>query len=401
MGQGRVPVKIYTHDIEEGARKQLANVAALPFLFHHVAVMPDVHVGIGAVVGAVIPTKGAVVPAAVGVDIGCGMTALPLDLTTAQLGDTARDIRLRIEEAVPHGRTDNGGRNDRGAWGEPPPAMANWWRDHGLQRALPEVVTRHPGLLGRQTNTLNHLGTLGTGNHFIEICHDEAERLWIMLHSGSRGIGNRIGTYFIEQARRGMARDLARLPDRDLAWLTEGSETFADYVAAVNWAQGFAKANRRFMLERVLDAVSAALGREIRPAGEGIDCHHNYLAREVHFDRSVWITRKGAIRAGVGELGLIPGSMGARSFVVRGLGNTESFCSCSHGAGRRMSRSDATRRFTPEDLERQTAGVECRKDRRVLDEIPGAYKDIDQVMANQDDLVEVVHTLKQVVCVKG
>jgi len=395
-----VPIKAWTCGVpvEDVARQQLINVARLPFIHRWVAAMPDVHWGIGATVGSVIPTVGAIVPAAVGVDIGCGMIAVQTGLTATDLPDNLRGVRSAIERAVPHGRTDNGGRNDRGAWGHVLPAAAERWQT--LQPGYARLVAKHPRL-GRG-NDVNHLGTLGTGNHFIELCLDEAERVWVMLHSGSRGVGNRIGTYFIGLAREDMRRHLAQLPDKDLAYLREGSEHFDDYVEAVEWAQRFALENRALMMQAVLDALAAQPG--IPPFGNGVqavNCHHNYVARERHYGRDVLVTRKGAVRARRGELGIIPGSMGARSYIVRGKGNPESFDSCSHGAGRAMSRQEARRRFTVADHTAATAGVECRKDPEVLDETPGAYKPIEAVMRAQEDLVDVVHTLRQVVCVKG
>jgi tRNA-splicing ligase RtcB len=393
-----VPIKAWTRGlgVEDAARKQLDNVAKLPVVFHHVAVMPDVHYGIGATVGSVVPTERAIIPATVGVDIGCGMMALETDLPARQLPDDLHALRTAIERAVPHGRTANGGRGDRGAWHDIPRSAEDAWRD--LAPGYRAIIDVHPRI-GRG-NDLNHLGTLGTGNHFIEVCLDQRDRVWFMLHSGSRGVGNRIGTYFIELAKQDMRRHIANLPDQDLAYLAEGSRHFDDYVAAVEWAQRYALTNRRLMM----DAVLAAARVELPPFALGahaVNCHHNYVAREHHFGRDVFVTRKGAVRAGAGELGIIPGSMGARSFIVRGKGNRDSFCSCSHGAGRAMSRGEAKRRFSVDDHVRATTGIECRKDAGVIDETPMAYKPIDRVMAAQDDLIEVVHQLRQVVCVKG
>jgi tRNA-splicing ligase RtcB len=405
----RVPIKLWTRgidldgegtEIEAAALQQLRNVASLPFIHRHVAAMPDVHWGMGATVGSVIPTHQAIIPAAVGVDIGCGMMAVETGLRAADLPDGLAGIRSAIEAAVPHGRTDNGGTNDAGAWrGRPPAPVSTAWERHAAGFA--ELCERHPHL--RRARTVDHLGTLGTGNHFIELCLDEREHVWVMLHSGSRGIGNRIGTYFIELAKKDMARWFVQLPDKDLAYLPEGSEHFGEYVRAVSWAQGFALTNRELMMRAVLDAVAAALGRATIEAGGtmAVNCHHNYVAKEHHFGADVWLTRKGAVRARAGDLGIIPGSMGAKSFIVRGKGNADSFHSCSHGAGRRMSRTEAKRRFTVADHAAATAGVECRKDAEVIDETPAAYKSIDAVMAAQADLVDVVHTLRQVVCVKG
>ena len=386
-------------EVEREAQEQLLLVADMPFVFRHVAVMPDVHAGRGATVGSVIATDGAIIPAAVGVDIGCGMAAVQTTLKASDLPDNLARLRAVIEAAVPHGRTDNGGKNDRGAWGEIPDEVARVWLDR-LASGYSQTISAHPGIVGRGRHPSAHLGTLGTGNHFIEVCLDEAQNVWVMLHSGSRGVGNRIGTFFIEKAKEEMQRWFINLPDKDLAYLPEGSELFGDYVSAVSWAQSFAELNRGVMLGRVLGAMRDLL-KPFSLAADAVNCHHNYVAREHHFGRNVLVTRKGAVRARAGDLGIIPGSMGARSYIVRGKGNPESFCSCSHGAGRRMSRTEARRRFTVEDHAAATAGVECRKDLDVVDETPGAYKDIDAVMAAQSDLVEIVHTLKQVICVKG
>jgi len=392
------PIKAWTRGVpvEEEAAKQLRNVARLPFIHKWVAAMPDVHWGIGATVGSVIPTVGAVIPAAVGVDIGCGMTAAQTTLTASDLPESLREVRTAIERAVPHGRAPRG--RDHGAWEHPPaPAQAAW---APLKPGFEAIVARHPAV--RQANTLVHLGTLGTGNHFIETCLDEGERVWFMLHSGSRGVGNRIGSYFIELAKKDMRRWFVNLPDEDLAYFPEGTEHFSEYVEAVGWAQTFAMTNRRLMMDAVLRAVASVPGiPPFTTAAEAVNCHHNYVAREHHYGANVLVTRKGAVRAREGELGIIPGSMGARSYIVRGKGNPESFTSCSHGAGRAMSRAEARRRFSLEDHAEATRGVECRKDADVIDETPGAYKPIDAVMAAQADLVEVVHTLRQVVCVKG
>jgi tRNA-splicing ligase RtcB len=265
------------------------------------------------------------------------------------------------------------------------------------------MTQKHPGLLksfGRFNNWINQMGTLGGGNHFIEICLDENNQVWVMLHSGSRGIGNGLADYFIELARKDMERLMVNLPDHDLAYFTEGTEYFDDYVEGVHWAQEYAYQNRQSMLDLILGGMHRLLP-EFTVLNEVVNCHHNYVAIEHHYGEDVYVTRKGAIRAREGDLGIIPGSMGARSYIVRGKGNPESFTSCAHGAGRRMSRTAAKELFTQDDLKNQTEGVICRKDKAVIDEIPGAYKDIDTVMANQSDLVEVLHTLKQVVCVKG
>ena len=398
--RGAKPIKLWTQGVpvEAEAREQLLRTARLPFIFRHLAVMPDVHLGKGSTIGSVIPTQGAIVPAAVGVDIGCGMMAARTSLTAADLPDSLAGLRSAIEKAVPHGRTPpQSGKRDVGAWDTPPPAVDAEWT--ALAPGLRRIVAKYPRL--EKANHRVHLGTLGTGNHFVEVCLDQADRVWFMLHSGSRGIGNAIGTLFIELAQQDMLRHLANLPDRDLAYVEEGSERFDDYVEAVGWAQDYARRNRALMMRAVAAAARSAIGKPFEAAIEAVNCHHNYVQRETHFGAEVWVTRKGAVSARQGELGIIPGSMGAKSYIVRGLGNPESFHSCSHGAGRAMSRSEAKRRFTVADQVRTTAHVECRKDAEVVDEIPLAYKDIDRVMTAQRDLVEVVHTLRQVVCVKG
>jgi len=396
-----VPIKAWTRgvDIEPAARKQLENVARLPIVFRHVAVMPDVHFGIGATVGSVVPTRGAIIPAAVGVDIGCGMMAVETSVTASQLPDSLKALRSAIEHAVPHGRTMNGGRGDRGAWHKVPHGPTEAWRT--LSREYKQLADHHPRIAAG--NDQNHLGTLGTGNHFIEVCLDERDHVWFMLHSGSRGVGNRIGSYFIELAKRDMQRHIKDLPDKDLAYLREGTEHFDDYVAAVGWAQRFAMTNRQLMMGAVVAAAKRSdSGLPPFELGEtAVNCHHNYVAKEHHFGEDVFITRKGAVRARRGDLGIIPGSMGARSYIVRGKGEPQSFHSCSHGAGRAMSRTEAKRRFTVEDHVKATEGVECRKDLDVIDETPMAYKSIEKVMAAQADLVEIAHELRQVVCVKG
>jgi tRNA-splicing ligase RtcB len=399
--RGGVPIKAWTKGVpvEEAAERQLRNVAQLPFVFKHVAAMPDVHYGIGSTVGSVIPTLHAIIPAAVGVDIGCGMMATRTTLDASHLPDNLHGIRDAVERAVPHGRTNNGRPGDVGAWGEPPEqATAAWAKLEPRYRA---ILEKHPKLDRGQT--INHLGTLGTGNHFIEVCLDEEDRVWFMLHSGSRGVGNRIGSYFIELAKEDMRRWFINLPDADLAYLPEGTDHHDDYVEAVGWAQDYAQLNRARMMDQIVGALSGSgLVPPFDAAVEAVNCHHNYVARERHFGQDgVFVTRKGAVRAREGDLGIIPGSMGARSYIVRGKGNPESFMSCSHGAGRAMSRAEAKRRFTLEDHARATEGIECRKDAEVIDETPMAYKEIDAVMAAQQDLVAIVHTLRQVVCVKG
>ncbi len=399
-GDGAVPIKSWTRGVpfELAAKTQLQNISSLPFIHKWVAVMPDVHLGKGATVGSVIPTHRAIIPAAVGVDIGCGMMAVKTSLPARALPDNLHALRTAVEAAVPHGRTDHGGRNDRGAWANPPAAQVEAWSR--LKSGYEAIIAKHPSL--NRGSHVTHLGTLGTGNHFIEICLDEQEHVWFMLHSGSRGVGNRIGSYFIELAKEDMRRFFINLPDKDLAYLSEGTEHFDDYVAAVHWAQDYAKTNRDLMMQSVIESVGATgLVPAFDASLEAVNCHHNYVAREHHYGEDVFVTRKGAVRARKGDLGIIPGSMGTRSYIVRGLGNPESFDSCSHGAGRAMSRTEAKRRFTIDDHITATSGVECRKDAEVIDETPGAYKPIDAVMHAQRDLVEVVHTLRQVVCVKG
>jgi tRNA-splicing ligase RtcB len=396
---GGVPVKMWTRGVpvEDQAREQLTRAAQMPFIFRHVAAMPDVHVGIGATVGSVIPTKGAVIPAAVGVDIGCGMMAARTSLMAHDLPDTLEGIRSAIEQAVPHGRSVGRGQRDNGSWGSPPPAIVEAWATLAVR--FERICAKHPRL--KNTNNLTHLGTLGTGNHFVELCLDSEARVWVMLHSGARGVGNAIGTFFIELAKQDMRKWHINLPDQDLAYFPEGTDHFDEYVEAVGWAQDFAALNRRMMMTNVIGALRKQIAKPFEAEMEAVNCHHNYVSRENHFGENVLVTRKGAVRAAKGTLGIIPGSMGAKSFIVRGLGNAESFDSCSHGAGRVMSRTAAKKLVTLDEHIRDTEGVECRKDAGVIDETPRAYKPIEAVMAAQADLVEIVHTLKQVVCVKG
>jgi tRNA-splicing ligase RtcB len=435
------PIKAWTKGVplEDAARQQLMNVSQLPFIYKWVAAMPDVHWGIGATVGSVIPTRGAIIPAAVGVDIGCGMMAVQTSLNARDLPENLHGIREAIERAVPVGRTDNGGKNDRGAWRNAPAHHLDVWAK--LNATFDEIVAKYPKLAHPQK--VNHLGTLGTGNHFIEVCLDENESVWFLLHSGSRGVGNRFGTFFIELAKNDMRQWMIHLPDQDLAYLPQGTEHFDDYVQAVHWAQDYALANRELMMWNIIAAVRKSglvpefvagisvskapfiqgmsgtpEGAPFQTSGEPpvfvaptdqtpdapqkvVSCHHNYVTWEHHYGENVLVTRKGAVRAREGDMGIIPGSMGARSYIVRGKGNPESFMSCSHGAGRAMSRTEAKRRFTLDDHAKATAGVECRKDADVIDETPMAYKSIDAVMEAQKDLVDVAHTLRQVVCVKG
>jgi tRNA-splicing ligase RtcB len=395
-----VPIKAWVRGVpfDPKAAEQLKNTARLPFVFKWVAAMPDVHWGLGATVGSVVPTKGAIVPAAVGVDIGCGMAAVRTSLSAGDLPSDLKGVRAAIERAVPHGFTTGRGR-DKGSWEDAPKRAESAWR--ALDEGHARIQARHPKALPNRHPALQ-LGTLGSGNHFIEVCLDGQDQVWFVLHSGSRGVGNRIGMYFIERAREEMQKQDVHLPDRDLAYLREGTQSFDDYVEAVGWAQAYALTNRRTMMDAIVEAVSRAPGiPPFRLTDEAVNCHHNYVVRETHYGQEVLVTRKGAVRAGAGDLGIIPGSMGARSYIVRGKGNPESFLSCSHGAGRALSRNEAKRRYTVADHEQATAGVECRKDAGVIDETPAAYKPIDAVMAAQRDLVDVVHELKQVVCVKG
>jgi len=443
-----VPIKAWVDGVpvESEAITQLKEVASMPFVFKHLAVMPDVHLGIGSCIGSVIPTKGAVIPSAVGVDLGCGMGAFRTSLTVDDVPEERRErIYDEIQRLVPTGRTNQGGKGDRGAWHDIPRRVLNIWRTH-LESDLEDLMKRHQGIQGRHgVNHVNHLGTLGSGNHFIEVCLDLENRVWVMLHSGSRGIGNRIGQYFIRLAKetcqnggaaatkadeelrayfqspqfkglskqdkkrvsaekRAQVRDEkrklgVRLPRPDLAYLEEGTQLFDDYLAAALWAQRYARYNRDLMCEGVTTALQNVCGKFA--VDMSVRCHHNYVAKEKHFGEDVWVTRKGAVSAFPGEMAIIPGSMGAKSYIVEGLGCVEAFCSASHGAGRRMSRKAAKKTFTVEDHRKATQGIQCAKDVSVLDETPGAYKDIDTVMEAQQDLVRAVHQLRQIVCIKG
>lgn len=400
QNEGGAPIKAWVKGVPfaENAQKQLKNIAGLPFIHKWVAAMPDVHLGKGATVGSVIATHKAIIPAAVGVDIGCGMMAVRTSLKAEHLPDDLKGVRSAIEKAVPHGRTHNGGPRDRGAFTNPPDSHLQGWGS--LEARFDAILEKHPKLKHPQRR--NHLGTLGTGNHFIELCLDTEGSVWVMLHSGSRGVGNRVGSYFISLAKKEMQRWHIRLPDHDLAYLPEGTQYFRDYVEAVEWAQDYARTNRDLMMGAVLGALRrVGCLPDFEADLEAVNCHHNYVSREKHYGANVLVTRKGAVSARQGQLGIIPGSMGTRSYIVRGKGNPESFHSCSHGAGRAMSRSAAKRTFTLADHEEATKHVECRKDAGVIDETPAAYKPIDAVMAAQADLVEVVHTLSQIVCVKG
>lgn len=387
-----VPVKIFTNDIDQDSIEQLTKMAQLQFIHSHIAVMPDVHVGKGATVGSVIPTKHAIIPAAVGVDIGCGMNAIRLNLKSSQLPDNLSSLGHAIERKVPVGFDLHKQVKAKASTLTP------------LDKRLQPIISKHPGLVRMlrkfDMTWQKQLGTLGGGNHFIELCLDENQDVWIMLHSGSRGLGNVIGTYFIELAKKEAQHRFGHVPDKDLSYFAEGSASFDDYVEAVEWAQAYAYENRREMMRLILEAIRPLLP-SFQLTKEAINCHHNYVSQEQHDGENLLITRKGAIRAGKDELGIIPGSMGTRSYIVRGKGHPDSFCSCSHGAGRKMSRNKAKHLFNQQDLIQQTQGIECRKDAGVIDEIPAAYKDIDQVMAHQSDLIEVVHTLKQVLCIKG
>lgn len=419
-GNGGKDVHAWTRGVpfEAKAQEQVANISMMPFVFPHVAIMPDVHLGMGATVGSVIPTLGAVIPAAVGVDIGCGMMAAPLyrpegnpetpdfgwvRLKASDLPEDLSAMRNSIERSVPHGRTDNGGKGDHGAFRNPSQDGITRIIAQGIMDRYDALIKKHPKVA--HDRMPNHVGTLGTGNHFIELCLDENQEVWVMLHSGSRGVGNRVGSYFIELAKKDMERYFINLPDKDLAYLPEGTQNFDDYCEAIAWAQDYARANRETMMKATLEAISYTLfpgEKENIISGEGaVQCHHNYLSRENHFGKNVLVTRKGAVCAREGMMGIIPGSMGAKSFIVRGKGNPLSLNSCSHGAGRRMSRGEAKKTFTLEDHAKATEGVECRKDVDVIDETPMAYKDIQKVMDAQSDLVEIVHTLKQVLVVKG
>lgn len=394
---GKIKAFINGVEFEHPAQVQVHNVAALPFIHEHVALMPDVHMGYGATVGSVIPTKGAIIPAAVGVDIGCGMMAVRTSLTASDLPDSLAPLRSDIERAVPHG-----GIGIAAGWGGPsglPASVKTRWYDSGLDAGFRKLVAKYPDF--DNGNSIMHLGSLGSGNHFIEVCLDEEQRVRVMLHSGSRGIGNLIGRTFTDMARDHLLQRVGPKPlDSDLAWFDEGTPLFDDYIAGMLWAQDFATQNREAMMERVLGVMRKALPT-FKMDKVAVNCHHNYATREHHFGADIWVTRKGAVSAKLDELGIVPGSMGARSYITRGLGNADAFCSCPHGAGRRMSRGEAKRTFTLEDHAAATEGVECRKDISVIDETPGAYKDIDAVMEAASSLVSIEHTLKQVLCVKG
>lgn len=381
-------VKMWTEGVpvEHDALQQIRKVASLPVVHGHVAIMPDVHLGVGATIGSVIPTKSAIIPSAVGVDIGCGMCAVQTNVFAEDLPDSLLNIRHDIEKAVPVGFSFHD--------------SAILENANGLYQRFPNLRILEKIKHLDEERMWKQLGTLGGGNHFIELCLDIEDRVWVMLHSGSRNIGKTIGECAINMAKEIAVRDGISLPDSNLAWLPDSSNEFASYVEGLRWAQDYAMINRDTMLHLVIGVLRNHFGG-LELSGKVVNCHHNYASLEEHFGESVWVTRKGAVSAKRGEMGIIPGSMGAKSFIVEGLGNADSYSSCSHGAGRRMSRGEAKRQFSEEDLKDQTEGVECRKDRGVLDEIPGAYKDIDKVMYAQRDLVKVAHTLRQVLCVKG
>jgi tRNA-splicing ligase RtcB len=383
----------------ENAQQQVRNIASLPFIFKHIAIMPDVHFGKGATIGSVIPTKKAVIPSAVGVDIGCGMIALRTQLFANQLPDNISFLRSAIEKAIPVGF-------DKWRDNTIPELSKNKWKAC-LLHDYKLILESHP-LLGvnkrsgkGMINDVNQLGTLGGGNHFIELCLDENQQIWLMLHSGSRGVGNCIGTYFIELAKKEMGGLLDKLPDKDLAYLSAGTKYFNDYFFAVNWAQKYAAINREIMMQTLIKTLSASLQFKILSDVYIVNCHHNYVSLETHYGQQIYVTRKGAVSARKGEWGIIPGSMGAKSFIVQGLGNEGSFQSCSHGAGRIMSRNEAKKTISLAEHKHLTQGVDCRKDKKVLDESPQAYKKIEDVMRSQEDLVQVLFTLKQFLCVKG
>ena len=385
--------------MEFDAIQQIKNIASLPVVAGHVAIMPDVHLGKGATVGSVIPTRAAVIPASVGVDVGCGMAAVRTSLTATDLPNSLSHLRSQIEAKVPVGFSMHS---------QPVSTHGDGLVGIALKRHHAELARRYDGLrILKRVGKYDHarvwlqMGSLGGGNHFIELCVDEQDRVWVMLHSGSRNVGKTIGETAISMAREIALKLDRRLPDKDLAWLDEGTEQFAEYVEGLRWAQDYAAHNRALMMHSVLKVLRGKFGRDVATDEHAVNCHHNYASTEEHLGERLWITRKGAVSARAGELGIIPGSMGARSYIVRGKGNPASYCSCSHGAGRKLSRGAAKRAFSVQDLRAQTAGVECRKDEGVLDEIPAAYKDIDTVMAAQADLVAIVHTLKQVMCIKG
>jgi tRNA-splicing ligase RtcB len=373
-----------THGLSYDEEAMLRNVSRLPCLYKHVALMPDAHLGKGSMVGSVIATKDAVIPATVGVDIGCGMMAVKTPFKSGILDRKLPELRHEIERAIPTGFN---------AYKESVDEASRW-------EGWDTFSELHSGVQDRQRKAMIQLGTLGGGNHFIEVCIDTEDNVWLMLHSGSRNIGKELAERHIATAKS--LHRLSELPSPDLAYFIQGTPEFKAYWHDLDWAQKYAMKNREIMMKRLLKSFNRMFNaaKEFRPE-IAVNCHHNYVAVEEHYGDKVFVTRKGAINAEDGRFGIIPGSMGAKSFIIKGLGNPESFNSCSHGAGRKMSRTKAKAKYTIADLEKQTKGVECRKDKGVVDEIPGAYKDIEKVMHAQRDLVEVVAELKQVVCVKG
>ena len=388
---GGAYINVWAEDLDEKTKSQITNIASMPFIHHHVAVMPDAHLGIGCTIGSVVPTKTAIIPAAVGVDIGCGMMAVQTSLRAEDLPESLSDLRHSIERAIPTGKYAHDGLTLPKAEYFVSESKIN----HFIKQSEPELFWNI-----KAPRWVNQLGTLGSGNHFIEICLDEEDRVWVMLHSGSRGVGNAIGRKYIALAKEDMRIHFINLPDQDLAYLCEGTMNFEEYWEAVQWAQEYAALNRQIMMGLIFDQLWRVFP-EMAIEDHVINCHHNYVAKENHYGSNVYVTRKGAIRARGNDLGIIPGSMGTKSYIVKGKGNQASFHSCSHGAGRRMSRRQAKETFTMGDLEAQTKGVELRRREAILDEIPGSYKDIDRVMELQKDLVEPIHTLKQILCVKG
>ena len=401
-GKMNCPLKVFDGNgdvpIDEKTINQAKTYCAMPFVTH-ASLMPDAHYGKGSTVGSVVATHKVIIPAMVGVDIGCGMMAVKTNLKSEDLPDSLKAMRMDIESLVPHGRSNRGGKNDTGSWRHNiPKEVENRWNDE-LKDDFESISKKHPKI--KESNHINHLGSLGGGNHFVEICLDVDNVVWIMLHSGSRGVGNRIGNYFISLAKQEMGKYFINLPDKDLAYIPENSLHFWDYFQALLWAQKYAKLNREIMMEKIIKSVRTTVKTPFKIIDKAINCHHNYVTKETHYNQNLWVTRKGAVKAEKGDLGIIPGSMGAKSFIVRGKGNSDSLNSCSHGAGRMMSRNEAKKSFSEKDVQEQTKGVECKKNSSVIDEIPKAYKPIEKVMAAQSELVEIVAELKQVICIKG
>ena len=382
------PISVFASHMDQNAWEQATFFADLPFVHKKgMALMPDVHFGKSVPIGSVLPTVGVLVPAAVGVDIGCGMLACQLDLTAADLPTNLRKLRSDIERIIPMGSSGRHKKIDEHVILSWAPLDAEY---KSLSDFSPKIVKNNP---------LDHLGTLGSGNHFIEICIDESKKVWVMIHSGSRGPGALIGQHFIDQALRRVRED--GVSHKGFGWLQDKDPLFDAYVKSVSWAQEFAKINRKVMFEKVMGVIKGHVQKDLGVVKKIVSCHHNYVAKEIHAGETVWVTRKGAISAQNGELGIIPSAMGQESFIVRGKGSSSSWCSCSHGSGRLMSRTAATQRFTSKDMKEALRGVECRKDRGVIDEIPYAYKSIRQVMRDQEDLTEIVHTIKAIICCKG